>query len=208
MAKALYNIKPIKEINCPQCGYPLPIYFLYTKLVECPSCHSNIFLEDEVAKVIGTSSALSPEPSLIELYKPFKYQTHTYMPVGKIRYNYGRGFWEEFFLKRDDSEGWWMSIDEGDFALEKKDDISTLGEFNLDDLRVGRFIKDYMVTEMGSGKVEGFSGEIPEPIELGMRHNYIHLSGKGSELLTIEYDDLGKSLFRGNWIDPFLIERL
>jgi hypothetical protein len=130
------------------------------------------------------------------------------MPVGKIRYSYGRGFWEEFFLKRDDKKEWWLSIDEGDFALEQKVDIKILGDIDFDSLRVGRFIKDYMVTEMGSGKVEGFAGEIPEPIELGLTHNYIHLSGAGSELLTIEYDTLGKELYQGNWIDPFLIERL
>ena len=208
MAKALYDLKPIKRINCPQCGYPLPIYFNYTKLIECPSCHSSIFLGDEVAKVIGSSSALSKEPSLIELYKAFRYQNHNYMPVGKVRYSYGRGFWEEFFLKRDDSKGWWLSIDEGDFALEEEVDILVLGDFEVDSLKVGRFIKDYMVTEMGEGEVVGFEGEIPEPIEIGKTYGYIHLSGAGSELLTIEYDIEGKKLFKGNWIDPFLIERL
>ena len=211
---SIYTPRPQKNINCPQCGYKLPIYFEYTKLIECPSCKSTIFLGDEVAKKIGEASALSPEPSLIQMHKPFKYQNHRYIPVGKIRYSYDRGFWEEWYLKRDDGKGWWLSIDEGDFALEQSDDISSLRDFNafaIDSLRVGKFVGDYLVSEMGYGKCEGFSGELPEPIEIGLTHKYIHLSGDKAELLTIEYDrnrEGDVTLFRGRWIDPFLIKRL
>jgi hypothetical protein len=211
---SLYDIKPVRELNCPQCGYPLPIYFLYTKLIECSICRSNIFLGDEVAKVVGTSSVLSPEPSIIQFYTPFTYKGEFFVPIGRVRYGYGRGFWEEWFLRRDDGDGWWLSIDEGDFALEREEDISTLKDFasstfNIPNLRVGRFIDDYIISEVATGRCEGFEGELPKNIKIGLRHDYVHLSGEGGELLTVEKDESGEiSLYRGRWIDPFLIKRV
>jgi hypothetical protein len=204
----LYTPKPLKSMNCPQCGYELPIYFNYTKLIECSSCRSTIFLGDEVAKVLGRASVLSPEPSLIKMHHPFFYKKHQYFPVGKIRYSYDRGFWEEWFLKRDDSQSWWLSIDEGDFVLEKEADSLTLGDFDLDNLRVGQFVGDLLISEMGRGVCEGFEGELPKQIKIGITHRYIHLSGEEAKLWTLEYDEFQSSrkLFQGEWIDPFLIK--
>ncbi len=84
--EAIYKSHIEKTINCPQCGYPLPIYFKWTKLVQCPACKSSIFLEDESIKVIGKSSTLSPEPSLLAIGEPIIIENKGFLPLGKIRY--------------------------------------------------------------------------------------------------------------------------
>jgi ribosomal protein S27AE len=105
--------------NCPQCGDTLAVHFKYSKLIKCQSCGSSIFLEDEAVKVIGERAVLSDEPSLIQIYTSFSYENNHYLPLGKIRYSYGRGFWEEWFLKNEQNQEFWLSIDEGDFVLEE-----------------------------------------------------------------------------------------
>jgi len=202
--KPLYDTKAIKTINCPQCGDELPIYFRWTKLVECPSCKSSIFLEDEGAKVIGTASTLSPEPSLVKIGDPIIIEKKRYMPLGKIRYSYGRGFWEEYFLKGEDSREYWLSIDEGDFALEKPMNIP-LAISSFDELRVGAEYGKYIVTEIGEGECVGFEGELPKLISVGDKHNYAHLSKGGASLITVEFRDNQMSIYSGEWIDPFSI---
>jgi DNA-directed RNA polymerase subunit RPC12/RpoP len=202
--KPLYDTKAIKTINCPQCGYELPIYFRWTKLIECPSCKSSIFLEDEGAKVIGKASTLSPEPSLVKIGEPLIIEKKTYMPLGKIRYSYGRGFWEEYFLKGEDSREYWLSIDEGDFALEKPMNIP-LPIHSFDELTVGAEYGKYIVTEVGQGKCVGFEGELPKLISVEDTHNYAHLSKGGASLVTIEFRDKDMSIYSGEWIDPFSI---
>jgi DNA-directed RNA polymerase subunit RPC12/RpoP len=87
----IYKMPIEKTINCPQCGHPLPIHFKWTKLVECPACKSSIFLEDESVKVIGKASTLSPEPSLLNIGEPIIIDKREYLPLGKIRYSFGRG---------------------------------------------------------------------------------------------------------------------
>jgi len=205
--KPLYQATIDKTINCPQCGDSLPIYFKWTKLVQCPSCKSTIFLEDESVKLIGKSSALSPEPSLLELRVPISIENKTYTPLGKIRYSYGRGFWEEWFLVGGKNQEFWLSVDEGDFVLESRAKI-VLPFRNIDKLSIGKQYGKFVVTEIGEGECVGFEGELPESISIGDLHKYAHLSEGGSDLMTVESSSDGIKVFRGNWIDPFSIKRL
>ena len=203
----LFKIEIDKSKNCPQCGDVLKIHFKYSKFVKCLSCSSSIFLEDDSVKLIGQSSVLSAEPSLIQLYKPFTYKNKNYMPLGKIRYAYGRGFWEEWFLKDESNKEFWLSIDEGDFVLQAK--VKRALPFKRDsNFTVGAKYGQYIVTEKGQGRCVGFDGELPEKIYVGDVHNYIHLSQGGGNLMTLEFTNTLTATFKGKWIDPLEIEVL
>jgi len=204
---------PYKSINCPQCGDTLPLFFVHTKIAQCPSCGSTIFLEDEASKVAGDSSVLAPELSLIKLGSLFGYKNKSYLPVGMIRYSYGRGFWEEWWLRDETDSEHWLSVDEGDMVLEKEIKATTTPQI-FEGLKVGAFVdKEWIVTETGWGECVGFSGSLPKIITKGERHHYIHLSGKGAKLRTIELrttQGQGEvvSSFEGVWIDPFDIKEV
>ncbi|HIP51776.1 MAG TPA: DUF4178 domain-containing protein [Campylobacterales bacterium] len=203
----LYNYDKNSTHNCPQCGDALEIHFQYSKLIKCSSCGSSIFLEDDAVKFIGKSSALSPEPSIIELHKPFKLQGKTFTPLGKIRYSYGRGFWEEWFLKDNGNQEFWLSIDEGDFVLQTKVQLS-LPFKPSSKFTVGGKYGNYLITEKGSGTCVGFEGELPEEILINEVHQYVHLSEGGGNLITLEFTDGSSQTFKGKWIDPLDIEVL
>ncbi|HIP41429.1 MAG TPA: DUF4178 domain-containing protein [Campylobacterales bacterium] len=204
----LYQATIEKSINCPQCGDTLPLYFKWSKLVQCPSCKSSIFLEDKSVILLGDSSALSPEPSLINIQEPFIFEKKSYLPLGKIRYSYGRGFWEEWFLKGEANQEFWLSIDEGDFALEQEAKI-TMPFHNIHKLTLGKSYGTYVVTEIGEGECVGFTGELPENISVGKLHQYAHLSEGGSSLITVESSSSKRmKVFKGNWIDPFKITKV
>jgi DNA-directed RNA polymerase subunit RPC12/RpoP len=205
--QALYQATIEKTINCPQCGDELPIYFKWTKLVQCPSCKSTIFLEDQSVKLMGISSVLARVPSLFEINKPFAYQRTIYLPIGKIRYSYGRGFWEEWWLIDDKGKEHWLSVDEGDLVLEQKVETSYTQDM-FKSLSVGSIINDnWTVTEIGEAKYEGFEGTIPKHIKTDTIYTYIHLSGKNNIFRTIEMSDDSLETYEGRWISPFDIKR-
>lgn len=197
-----------KSINCPQCGDTLPLYFKHTKLVQCNSCKSTIFLENEATKLAGDSSVLAPEISLIALNTPFFYDHKSYLPLGMIRYSYGRGFWEEWWLKDTQNNEYWLSIDEGDLVLQQKVETNYPADF-FETLKIGQNIDDgWVVTEIGTAKCEGFSGSLPKKIIKGSTYMYAHLSGKNAELMTIEITNKKIEAYRGKWISPFDIEKV
>ena len=194
-----------KSINCPQCGDTLALYFKHTKLVQCHSCKSNIFLENDATRLAGDSSVLAPEISILTLNTPFLYAQKSYLPLGKIRYSYGRGFWEEWWLKDTQNNEFWMSVDEGDLVLEEKIKSEyTSDSFNA--LRVGDTIaENWVVTEVGTATCEGFEGSLPKKVKVGSTHKYAHLSGANAALQTLEFSDDRVEVYLGKWISPFNI---
>jgi len=197
---------PYKSINCPQCGASLPIYFVHTKLSQCSYCGSSIFLDDEASRVAGFSSVLAPEPSLITLYTPFSYSGKSYFPMGMIRYSYGRGFWEEWWIKDSSDSEYWLSVDEGDMVLEKlvenEDDPQLFKDAYISQ-SVGA---QWIVTEIGEGVCEGFLGSLPREVIKGQTHRYIHLSGYSGQIKTLEADITGMHTYIGKWLSPFDIK--
>lgn len=197
-------------LNCPQCGSELPLAFRFAKLTVCEQCDSTIFLEDESARLAGTRSTLADLPSLIQLKTPFSYNNITYFPVGHIRYSYGYGFWDEWWILDNSGEGMWMSVDEGDFAFEHpqplQGSIPRINQLHLDQT-VNIMGKDWKVTELGRAVCEGFRGELPEIIEIGEQFDYVHLSAQDAALMTLEYISPHQiNAYLGKWIDPFEIK--
>ena len=198
------EIKSEKRFNCPSCGYPLPVYFKYSKLVKCPSCGSNVFLEDDAVKLMGESSILSKEPSLLSLHTPIEVEGVEYTPIGHIRYKTGIYAWDEWWCISGKG-GYWISVDDGDYILEKEIEYS-LPTKNPDDFTLGREFGEWMVTEVGEGECEGFEGEIPDLILPGKKYRYAHLSKSDGSMMTVEFDEEGAYLFIGKWIDPYEIK--
>jgi len=197
------TIKTQKQLKCPSCGYPLPIYFKYSKLIRCPSCGSDIFLEDEAVKVMGKSSVLSDEPSLIKLHKVVEIEGREYIAVGHLRFTTGPYFWDEWWMMSD-GEGYWISVDDGDYILEREIKYS-LSTTNPEDFKLGREFGEWIVTEIGEGICEGFEGELPEIIKPGDKYLYAHLSRSDGEMMTVEFLSSGARLYRGEWLDPYEI---
>ena len=206
MLGAFMSFQVKKYITCPQCGDSLPMYVSYAKVAKCDSCKSTIFIEDKGLRLAGESSVLSDEVSLIKLNTPFTYKNHSFLPVGMVRYSYGRGFWEEWWLQRNDGENFWLSVDEGDMVLEKE--IENIYEtLNFSKLSLGKMLdKKYIITEVGEAKVEGFEGSLPNSVDVNVVFKYLHLSEKNANLITIEQVGNQMSTYKGIWIDSFLIK--
>ncbi len=201
-------------INCPQCGNQLPLTFQYAKLTVCTHCDSTLFIEDDGVRLAGKQSVLSTIPSLLELGSPFSYHKTSFVPVGKVRYAHTIGYWEEWWVIGNSGKGFWISVDEGDFAVEKPLDLDSRDVASIpsrDDLYLGQTItlwKDqWQVTEIDKGKCEGFQGELPKILKVDDVVPFVHLSGQTGQLITLEYLDTGIEAFQGEWIDPFEIKR-
>jgi hypothetical protein len=204
---ALYRLDTEKTISCPQCGYPIPLHFRWSKLLQCSSCASTIFLEDNGTTSLGETSTLAPEPSLLSLHIPIEIDKELYTPIGKIRYSYGRGFWEEWCLLNSEQRIFWLSVDEGDFALETKAKIS-LPLPSLHTVSIGKQYGKYIATEKGYGECVGFTGELPHTIALREKHYYVHFSQEDGVLLTAEGKYNHYETYLGRWIDPMHIQKV
>lgn len=180
-------------------------------MVACPFCKTTLFLEDNAVKSAGEKSVLTEIPSIIKLGKRYKYRNWDFEAVGRIQFDYGDGLWDEWWVQLSTGEGKWISIDEGDIAIEAP--VRTHRKLpDFDSLVVGETVdlsdkmKSLLVTEKDSCTCVGMEGSIPEEIHIGERHDYAHLTGKNSVLMTLEYSDGETQLYNGVWVDPFDIK--
>lgn len=198
------------SINCPQCGDAQALTFKHTKLTVCSSCGSTLFIEDEHVRLAGKQSVLADYPSLIQLNQTFTYHHDSYLPVGHIRYSYELGYWDEWWVLDNSGEGKWLSVDEGDFVLERPIAIqSGLPNFALLSLDQEYTIlnQEWVVTEIDQAKCVGFTGELPEIIEVDETFDYAHLSGMNGELLTLEFpENQAVRSYMGQWLNPYSIK--
>lgn len=199
--------------NCPSCGGPIELHFRYTKMMNCPHCNTGLFLEDEAVKLSGIQSVLAEHPSLIKLFSAFAYRGKEYMPVGRARFEYEPGaFWDEWWviINGDMGQGHWLSVDEGDYALEMPFQIT--GHLDVSGLSIGSDLnihnENLIVTEIGHATCIGFEGELPERFQVGDNYDYYHLSGRKGRLITLEIKNQQLLATEGFWIDPFEIKVL
>ncbi len=198
-------------MNCPSCGAEVPSALAYSKLAVCAHCNTTLFLEDQVVKQAGVKSVLAQDPSIFSLGGWYQYKGWVFAPLGRVRFDYGDGYWDEWWVLRDTGEGRWMSVDEGDIAFEVAIDVS--GEVpDVAALRVGQAVQlDGMhlkVTERHKAVCLGMEGELPEVNFPGDEHDYAHLSGPRGLLVTGEHFNGETRFYKGAWVDPFEVRSL
>ena len=199
------------QLACPSCGNKITIATKSPQIVVCPVCNTTSELEHSAFKEIGKFAFLSDTPSRFEIGVEFRYNGKFYTPVGRVRYDYGKGYWDEWYVKKG-SEYVWISEDEGDIAFETtaKPNLKEIPPFN--ELNIGKAIKigstKYIVAEKGRCRMVGCEGELPFKIVPDDEYDYADLLGHGALAYTIEYEKDKIVCFSGKWIDPFEVEDL
>lgn len=207
----------MKQYNCPSCAAELDRKVAYSKIVICQYCQSSVFIDDEGARQAGKMSALDDMPSILELGRTFEYRKYRFLPVGRVRYDYGRGWWDEWWCYDDLGNTKWVSVDEGNIAMEETTDFD--GDIPLfEDVRIGDTIKvklkdskeevPFVVTEKNSCKCIGGEGELPFEFILGETYNFLDLSASKGRIFTMEYFSDSVDCYEGVWVDPFELKAL
>ncbi|CTQ50140.1 DUF4178 domain-containing protein [Jannaschia donghaensis] len=194
----------MSDRSCPNCGAALPEILAHARMVNCDFCGTSVVLEDEVLLNAGTSGEMVTAPALIEIGRAVRLPGGEFIATGHVRYDYGRGHWDEYHGALD-GDGLWVSVDEGDVVAQQAIDApkgADRGTFRLDATLEFDGVT-YRCTEVSNATAVAFRGQLPEPIVLGDTHLYANFSGPGGMLLSGESWDGGSAWFAGRWIDPF-----
>lgn len=199
----------MRQFNCPNCGGELQSRFQFSKLIVCEYCDSSVTLNDDAVELLGKQAAVTPLPSILTLHEPIDLNGTQYTPIGRLQYSYanGTGLWEEWWAICSADEGTWISVDEGEIAIQRETDITLKKRPQA--LRLGdtpiKGHKACKVTEMNVATLVGLQGELPKSSMVGDEYNYWHLESASGELFTIEQASDGERtmIFQGEWLDPY-----
>lgn len=174
-------------------------------MITCEFCGTTSVLRDQVFETAGSGGDMLDTPSLIQLGQSVLIRSVDLMPVGHARFSYGRGWWEEFWCIDGQGDGFWLSVDEGDYALERPlKDQHWPKDFRARFGATAEIMGDiYKVTEAETASCLAVRGEFPEELELGEAHLYFDLSAKDAAMATYEKWDGGDAWSVGHWVDPW-----
>lgn len=196
------------DLNCPNCGYGLAPRFSAAKMTTCPSCATTLFLDGSHMETLGSSGDMHEAPMLFEIGQTVQSDRLVCDIVGHARFDYGPGWWDEFFaIKRDGAEVW-ISVDEGDVILQEWVPMDKAPDLKKPP-RLGAvltaFGAPFRVTEHSSAACIAVRGEFPELLHVGLEYSYVNCQGDDGLMLSGEFSTGDPDWYIGQWLDPFAL---
>ncbi len=194
------------KLTCPSCGNIINQLTRAPQMVVCSACNTTHLLNNGKMEDVGKSAVLTETPSIFSVNKTYKHQDWKFTPVGRVRYDYGDGYWDEWYVRSDNGKETWVSVDEGEIAIEslvqKNPSVPAFDQIKVGGPIMINRIK-MTVIEKNTATMIGAEGELPFKIVPNDSYDYIDLLGPKRVAFTVEYQDGGVTCYKGVWIDPF-----
>lgn len=199
---------PSGSVNCPSCGAPVALRNRFVKLAVCEFCQQTMHLTPEGADPTGKSAVLSSFGSLLSLNAHVRVGERAFDVVGRLRFEYEDGYWDEWYVVFTDGQDGWLVEDEGELSLVQREALHGAAP-DFDGVRVGAPIElngqRVVVTERGEAAIQGGEGQLPLAVRPGERVRYLDGNASGRQAM-LEYTAAGVELCLGEPLDADELE--
>lgn len=209
----------MRELSCPACGGPHEVHNPGVMMFVCEFCENAVYFDQEKARAAGKQTV--PPEGFSRLFRGASgaIGERRFVVLGRVRYSFGRGFWDEWYLEMEDGSIEWLTEDDHELALQQRVEGVTVSPH--ESYQPGSWIripKEHMppgseasmlpeifgaftVEEVGEALCIGVEGDLPRVIESGETYRYVDASSPaGLYTLGIEYDDEPPSVYLGRWL--------
>lgn len=151
------------SLKCPSCGAPLPIEHRFVRMVACQYCQTVSEITDQGLDPTGKTAKLAPLPTRFRVGQKGTLRGRTFEVLGRVRYSYDEGTWDEWYLAFEDGDAGWLEEAEGEYTLSRAEKLRTPVP-PFDQVRVGTQIQvngyPFFVTERCRAQVAGAEGQL------------------------------------------------
>jgi hypothetical protein len=159
---------------------------------------------EDALKEVGKTAALVEDGSPLQLGASGTIEGKTFTIIGRIQYQHGLGFWNEWYLNMAEDAGGpaWLGEANGMyfFTHQKKDAVLDEGT-KFDDLVAGGEVtvdgKEYFVKDIQSTKVVSGEGELPFPFESEYEAPVVDLVRQDGTFATLDFSEEKPLFFVG-----------
>lgn len=190
--------------NCPNCG--APIQFAWSSAVQaaCPYCQAIIVRTDVNLEMVGQVADLPPDASAIQLMSAGFFDNRNFTVIGRIRYEWEQGNWNEWHLLFNDQTSGWLSDAQADYAISFAATPPGMLPSPLE-LKRGQIMQlqgaQFAVTHLTKVRYVGFEGELPFRTTDRSEFMTADLRTMDARFATIDYSENPPLLFVGRYVD-------
>lgn len=192
-----------KEQNCPNCGAPITLKNRFVEMLVCPYCETTIVVQDDRLDPTGKTAEMTRYPTPFEIGKTGSLKGEPFEVIGRVRYEFDQGWWDEWCLNMKGEELTWIEEDEGMYRSFKRIRIkSAISPW--DEVNVGSMINvnntDIFIMEKNSAKILGAEGNLTVKRIPGTELRYVDGTGNEKQF-TIEFYEKSIMLKTGEDLD-------
>ncbi len=170
----------------------------------CEYCESALILDEQGVRDSGRKSRLPQGFTRLYTGATGLVRNHRFRVLGRIRYSYGRGFWDEWAVELEGSGGVWITEDDHELALEQPGQRVPLGEFSAfsPGNKVQILGKEVVIEEIGEATCVAVEGSLPIPALPGETYRFADgTTPDGRYTVSIEWDEDTPMVHVGHWLN-------
>lgn len=193
-----------QSIACPSCGATHDIYNPGVITVVCDYCGNAIYWDAGKIENAGKQSVLPEGFTRLFRGATGRLENRAFVVMGRVRYSFGSGFWDEWFLEFSDGTIGWLTEDNHELALQTRTTSNKIPP--LEALTPGKKFTvrkiDFIVQAVGEAECIGVEGDLPIEVQTGETYRFVDASSPdGKYTFGIEYDAMPPTLFVGKWVN-------
>ena len=186
-----------RQLRCPNCGGEHSLVNPGITMLVCEFCKTVVYWDADSVLRAGLQSILPESDARLFMHARGKLGGRDFEVVGHLRYDHGRGQWDEWYLQLGDGAVAWLSEDERELSLEQAvqpdQPLPPLSALRPG-LSLGLEGVVHTVRELGTATCVGGEGQLPFTIQPGERYPYADLASlDGVRFASLEYELDGAS---------------
>ena len=171
----------------------------------CSYCGTAVYWDQEKITAAGTQAVVPEGFSRLFRGATGTIRQKRCVVLGRVRYSFGAGYWDEWYLERADNTMIWLTEDNHELCWQSRIELDS-GVQPFEAYRPGMTLtardQTFVVREAGHAECIGIEGELPKHVTTGESYPYVDADSRdGRYALGIEYDDVSPSVFFGRWIN-------
>ncbi len=196
----------MQNLTCSSCGAALRIENQFIRSVTCHFCGAAYMVSgDSTLDMTGKTTSLANYPSRLSVGTRGQIQERSFTVLGRIRYSYEDGFWDEWqIVWEDNAPPDWLEEDEGYWTLFSRERVRAAIP-PYEQVRVGGTIqvnnRNMFITEKRRAKVFGSEGQFAAVMPLQGEFGYAQGTADGI-LMSINYWQDEIELSKGEELEP------
>ena len=124
--------------NCPNCGAPIAFKSVELPVKVCDYCHSSVLRTGGNLQAMGKVADVPDDVSPLQLGTTGRVGAHGFELIGRVRWRYADGAWNEWLAYFDDGSTRWLGESMGRYMLLHPVDLAQVQSPVVDLMRGGR----------------------------------------------------------------------
>ncbi|MBU6396183.1 MAG: DUF4178 domain-containing protein [Sphingomonadales bacterium] len=198
-------------MTCPSCGAALPVRDPGLPYSTCAYCQTLVRRgEAGSVEAVGTVAALLADVSPIQIGTVVNREDIAATVVGRVRWGWSDGSWNEWFLRAADGRPFWLGEAMGMYMLTSEYpavlDVPAIRNFAegnpiAQDCTVKAGGKWLTASDIKEARCLGSEGDLPFPTLPGWMMTNVDFRGPAGDALSVQRDADGTTAWLGVWSD-------